>query len=89
MIKFTDGRHVTSEGRGNIVVMRRNGRRANITDVLYVPSMTSNLISICQLLFKGYNMKLEENMMNVYNGEERVISKSPLADNKTFKIEIT
>lgn len=30
-----------------------------ITDVLYVPLMTSNLISICQLLTKGYNKKLE------------------------------
>lgn len=66
----------------------RNGRRANITDILYVPSMTSNLISICQLLSKGYNMKLETNPTKVYNGEGRMILKEPLADNKTFKNEI-
>lgn len=48
--------------------------------------MTSNLISICQLLAKGCNMKVEENMMKVYNGEGRIIMKAPLSDNKTFKV---
>lgn len=33
-------------------------------------------------------MKLEENHMKVYYGEARMILKAPLADNKTFKIEI-
>lgn len=33
-------------------------------------------------------MNLEENQMKVYNGEGRMILKAPLADNKTFKIEI-
>lgn len=68
--------------------MRRNGRRSSITDVLYVPSMTSNLIIIGQLLVKGYNIKLEEKLIKVYNGEGRMILKAPLADNKTFKIKI-
>lgn len=88
VIKFAYGRHVTSTRRGNIVVLQRDGQKASITDVLCVPSMTSNLISIGQLLAKGYNMKLEENQMNVYNGEGRIILKTPLADNKTFKILI-
>lgn len=83
-IKFSDGRHLTSEERGNIVVMRRNGQRASITDVLYVPSMTSNLISMGQLLAKEYNMKLEETLMKVYNGERRMILKAPLADKKNL-----
>ncbi|XP_050910070.1 uncharacterized protein LOC127123938 [Lathyrus oleraceus] len=86
--KFADGKHVTSEEKGNIIMVRNGGRRANITDALYVPSMTSNLISTSQLLSKGYNTKLEENIMKVYNGEGMIILKAPLVDNKTFKIEI-
>lgn len=45
-IKFSDGRHVTSGGKGNIYVVRRDGQKAIIIDVLYVPSMISNWISI-------------------------------------------
>lgn len=53
VIKFADGRHITSGGKGNIFVVRNDGRKGSIIDVLYVPSMTSNLISICKLLAKG------------------------------------
>lgn len=69
-------------------MVRKYGKRASITNVLYVPSMINNLINTSQLLFKGYNMNLEENHMKVYNGEGRMILKAPLADNKTFKVEI-
>ncbi|XP_058746614.1 uncharacterized protein LOC131619543 [Vicia villosa] len=58
VIKFADGRHVTSYAKGNINVVRKDVRKANIPYVLYVPSMTSKLISIGQLLAKGYNIKL-------------------------------
>ncbi|KAI5445598.1 hypothetical protein KIW84_013716 [Lathyrus oleraceus] len=85
--RFVNGRHVTSSGKGNIVVVRKDGKRVTITGILYVPSMTSNLISIGQLLAKGYKTKLEENLMKVYNGEGKMIMKAPLADKKTFKMD--
>lgn len=69
-------------------MVRKYGKRASIIDILYASSMTSNLIYICQLLAKGYNMKLEENLMKVYNGEGTMILKLSLVDNKTFKNEI-
>lgn len=50
-------------------MVRKDGKKVSIVEIMYVPSMTSNLISIGQLLAKGYNMKLEENLMKVYNGE--------------------
>ncbi|XP_050890947.1 uncharacterized protein LOC127096420 [Lathyrus oleraceus] len=68
VIRFANGGYVTSSGKGNIVVVRKDGKMASITDVLYVPLMTSNLIGIGQLLAKGYNMKLEENMMKTRTG---------------------
>lgn len=88
MIRFVDDRYATSSGKENIAVVKRHGQKASITDVLYVTLMTNYLISMCKLLAKGYNMKLEENQMKVYNYEGRMILKAPLANNKTFKIEI-
>lgn len=88
MFIFADGRYITSEGKGNIVVLKKDGQKATIIDVLYVPLMTSNLISIGQLLAKWYSMKVEANQMKVYNGEGRLVLKAPLADNKNFKIKI-
>lgn len=88
VIKFTDCRHTISGGKKDIFVFKKNGRKSIIIDVSYVPSMTSNLISVGKLLAKGYNMKLENNLMKVYHGDGRLILKAPLADNRTFKEEI-
>ena len=69
-------------------MVRKYGQKATIFYVLYVPSMTSNLISIIQLLVKGYNMKMVYNHMEMYDGEGRLILRAPLVEKKTFKIEI-
>lgn len=68
--------------------MRKDGQKEVIIDVMYMPYMTSNLISIDQLLAKGYNIKMMENQVEVIIGEGILILRAPLADNKTFKIEI-
>lgn len=88
VIRFADGRHVTLEGKGNINVAGKDDQKTTIFDVLYVPSLTSNLISMVQLVAKDYNMNMTDNQMKVYNGEERLILRAPLANNKIFKIEI-
>lgn len=56
--------------------------------MLYVHSMTINLISRGQLIAKRYNIKLEKNQIKVYHGDVRLILKAPLAYNMTFKVEI-
>lgn len=66
--RFADDRHVTSSGKENIFVVIKYGKRASITDILYVPLLLSNLVSMDKLLAKGYNMKFEETMMKMYNG---------------------
>src|ERR1044072_8317300 len=88
VIKFDDGRHINSGDKRDILIVIKDGGKATITEVLYVSSMTSNLISVGQLLAKGFKMKLERNQMKVYRADERLIMKAPLAENKTFKVEL-
>jgi len=58
-IRFADNGIVCAAGIGKVLIHRKDGKKACITDVLYVPNMRSNLISIGQLLQKGYTMKVE------------------------------
>lgn len=51
--KFADGRHITLGGKGDIFVVKKDGRKVITIDVLYVPWMTNNLIRVGQLLAKG------------------------------------
>ncbi|KAK2365584.1 putative mitochondrial protein [Trifolium repens] len=87
-IKFADNSQVTSAGVGTVLVKRKDGQESTINEVLYVPSMASNLISLGQLLEKGYTMKMANRELRIYDAKSRLILKAPLSNNRTFKIEI-
>ncbi|RDX69231.1 hypothetical protein CR513_51677, partial [Mucuna pruriens] len=88
MVKFANNSIVTAKGMGKVLIERRYGQQSLIKDILYVPQMKTNLLSICQLFEKGYEMNMEHNMMKVYDSKRKLILKAPLSKNRTFKIGI-
>jgi len=50
--RFANNSIVCVKGTGKVLIHRKDGKKAYITDVLYVPNMRGNLISIDQLLQK-------------------------------------
>ena len=76
------------EGVGKVMIKKRDGSKCFISGVLYVPGMKSNLLSIGQLLEKGYKMVLEDCTMKVYDNERRLLIKANLSKNRTFKVEL-
>ena len=61
---------------------------AYVNDVLCVPAMRNNLISLGQLLEKWYNMKMENRILTVLDAINTFILKAPLSSDKAFKIQI-
>jgi len=83
-IKFADNSSVTTEDIGKVMIQRKDGQHSFINDVLYVPNMKNNWLSLGQLLEKGYSMRLR-----TVNGRCLIaILKAPLSRNRTFKIGI-
>ncbi|XP_050902078.1 uncharacterized protein LOC127110544 [Lathyrus oleraceus] len=52
-VKLADNNLLQAEGTDNIVIQRSNGAKALIKDILYVPRMKCNLLSVGQLVEKG------------------------------------
>ena len=77
-IRFAYNIMVNAKGIRNVMIRRNDGTESFISDMLYVPTMRSNLISLGQLLEKGYTMKMEACAMKVYNSKGRLILKAPL-----------
>nr|KYP39567.1 Retrovirus-related Pol polyprotein from transposon TNT 1-94 [Cajanus cajan] len=90
-VKFADNSTVKSEGKGKILIRRRDGKAAIISDVLYVPAMKHNLLSIGQLLQKGYllDWKWKEQMLRILDKKGTPILRAPLSDNRTFRVDIS
>jgi hypothetical protein len=87
-IKFADSSQVMTASMGSILVKRKDGHESTINEVLYVSSMTSNLISLGQLLEKDYTIRLADRELKIYGTKNRLILKASLSNNKSFKVEI-
>lgn len=87
-MKFADDSTLSAAGIGKVLITRRDGKRSFISDVLFVPRMKSNLLSLGQLLEKGYVMQMEKKETRIYDGDKRLLIKAPLTRNRTFKVGI-
>ncbi|GMJ04997.1 hypothetical protein HRI_004168900 [Hibiscus trionum] len=55
-VTFGDDSHTEVRGKGKVMITQKNGEKKYIPDVYYVPAMKSNIISLGQLLEKGYEV---------------------------------
>lgn len=58
-VKIGNGTHLKVEGKGTVAIETHSGFKL-ISDVLYVPEINQNLLSVSQLLDKGYKVLFED-----------------------------
>lgn len=87
-VRFVDNSSVDTEGIGKVMIKRGEGKPAYVTDVLYVPSMKTNLLSLGQLLLKEFSMSMKKNFIQVFDAKGRSMLKAPLSQNRTFKVSL-
>lgn len=69
-VKVGNGDFVEVKGIGVIVVKTFTGIK-HIPDVLYVPKIDQNLISVGQLLEKNHNLMFKEKACNILDESKR------------------
>ncbi|CAJ2647891.1 unnamed protein product [Trifolium pratense] len=87
-VKFADDSTISVEGKGKVMVQRKNGNHTFVADVLYVPSMKHNLLSLGQLLEKGFNYSTKDHIIEVFDPKNKLILKAPLSKNRTFRVNL-
>ncbi|PNX64933.1 hypothetical protein L195_g054278, partial [Trifolium pratense] len=85
-VKFADDSAISVEGKGKVMVQRKNGNHTFVTDVLFVPTMKHNMLSLGQLLEKGFNYSTKDHCIEVFDPQNKLIIKAPLSKNRTFKV---
>lgn len=77
---------LTVEGIGKVEIKGKDGKETVIEEVLL--DMKNNLLSLGQLLEKGFMMNTENSCLKVFDKEKRLIIKANLSQNRTFKIGV-
>ncbi|XP_047181944.1 uncharacterized protein LOC124848335, partial [Vigna umbellata] len=85
-IRFADNSSLEAEGSGRVVLRGVDGREVVIEEVMYVPGLKTNLLSLGQLLQKKYMMKMEDNCLSIFNQNGKVVVQTQLSQNRTFKV---
>ncbi|CAB75469.1 copia-type reverse transcriptase-like protein [Arabidopsis thaliana] len=76
------------KGKGNILIRLKNGDHQFISNVYYIPSMKTNILSLGQLLEKGYDIRLKDNNLSIRDKESNLITKVPMSKNRMFVLNI-
>jgi hypothetical protein len=87
-VTFGDISKVPVKGRGNIPIRLKNGDHSYIADVYYVPAIKHNLLSIGQLLEKGYTLLMKNCNLTIEDYNGRLITYVKMSKNRMFPINI-
>ena len=87
-VSFGDDSTISEKGRGNILIRLKDGRHQFISNVYYVPNMKSNILSLGQLLEKGYDIHMKNCSLFIRDGKGDLIAKVQMSKNRMFHLNI-
>ena len=66
-VKFGDNSRIRIEGKGAIVINQKNGEILQLSNVLYVPQLTSNILSLGRLDEEGCQMTMAGGKLTIFD----------------------
>ena len=89
-VKLGDGKLHNVEGKGIISVQTKGGIPKLVYDVLYVPNLAQNLLSVGQLLQRGFLVKFEDDYCVISDKKNNtLVAKIKMTANKVFPLLMT
>ncbi|KAJ3686893.1 hypothetical protein LUZ61_016057 [Rhynchospora tenuis] len=86
-VSFGDASKIQVKGRGKIKFYH-NGKESTIESVYYVPDMKSNILSVGQLMEKGYSVFMKNRVMFLKDKRNHLIARVEMAQNRTYKLNL-
>ncbi|GAB2283017.1 hypothetical protein Dimus_039573 [Dionaea muscipula] len=87
-VSLGDSSQVKVKGRGKILIRLKDGRHQFISNVYYVPDMKTNILSLGQLVEKGYNVVMKDRVLILRNEENKLIAHVKMTKNRLFVMNI-
>lgn len=66
-VKLADNSSLQVEGTGDITIQKSNIEKDMIKDVLYVPGMKCNMLSVRQLVKKGFLVVMKDEALELFD----------------------
>ena len=76
------------KGRGTIWYLQKNNRVGEIRDVYYVPDLKTNILSMSQLMEKGYSVLMKDRVLYLKDKSDRLIARVEMKKNRMYKLDL-
>ena len=73
-IKFGDGSEVTIEGSGTVLFEGKTGEHLLLMGVYFIPRLTTNIISLCQLDEGGCDVHTKDGVLRIHDDKGQLIA---------------
>ena len=87
-VYFGDSSKIQICGKGTILISSRNRSHRLIHDVYYVPKLKSNILSLGQLLEKGYEVNMKNCYLWLRDQSGNLIAKVYMSKNRMFLLNL-
>ncbi|KAI9201145.1 hypothetical protein LWI28_018928 [Acer negundo] len=87
-ISFGDLSKISVQGRGDVMIKQKNRGHAFIYNVYYVPNMKTNILSLGQLLEKGYHISLQNMQLTITDARGKLVTRVQMTKNRMFPLAI-
>ena len=87
-IVFGDATKIPVRGKGKMLINLKNGKHEFISNVYYVLDMKNNILSLRQLLEKGYNILMKDYSLLIRDNHDDMIAKVQKTKNRMFLLNI-
>ncbi|KAK2985060.1 hypothetical protein RJ640_022938 [Escallonia rubra] len=87
-ITFGDMSKIPVKGKGKILIKLKNEGHQFISNVYYVPGMTTNILSMGQLLEKGYDIHMKDKCLYLRDDRGSLIARVSMSSNRMFLMNI-
>ena len=82
-VKLGNGEVVQAKGKGTIAISTKRGTKI-VTNVLYIPDLDQNLLSVAQILRNGYAVSFKENFCFISDVHGTEIAKIKMNGNSFY-----
>ena len=87
-IRCVDDKYLNAKGTRNVRVILNNGKSVLIMNVWYVSGMKSHLMSVGQLIEKGFSVTMKGNLLKLYDCNQNLIIESEQGRDRTLKVNV-
>jgi aspartyl/asparaginyl-tRNA synthetase len=87
-VSFGDASKIEVKGKINEKFLQKNEKLRMVEDVYYISEIKSNILSVGQLMEKGFEIFTKKRTLHLKDSRRRAIARVEMRKNKFFKLNL-